>query len=486
MKIQFLGVIFLVLLLAQLSHAQTITMDEFLESVKESHPFFAKEALSPEIEMRAKERFLGAQDWSISSSPFFIHQKPISSSSFAADRIDIVGAEIAAERAFWNTGGRFSLSWSTEFADQKIPDIVFPDPLGSISLGPSQLYQHRAFLTYSQPLLKNYKGKLDRLNYELSQYTVDFTEIQALENQEGFLVDLGDRFLDWTLLWEQIRIAKERTSLAEEELQRTIKKRQANLVDQVDVLRAEDAVRIAEQNVVLIESQWKSLQAELAVLAQSPELYDSSPEFDLYYRQALPGPDEAVLMLREKSRILRTLTIRRKQLAHVRDGYVETSRPELFLNVGAGLQGEDEKFGGSLDLDKPDMSVSLLFRYPLENRTAYADIAKTDLELQQLDKEIKNATLGLEAGVMNLLILIREMEKVLELNQEQIESARAKTEEELRLYNQGRGDLTFVIQSRDNEENAKLTYAQNAAAYHKLILQYRALVDEFLPSPGEM
>ena len=78
----------------------------------------------------------------------------------------------------------------------------------------------------------------------------------------------------------------------------------------------------------------------------------------------------------------------------------------------------------------------------------------------------------------NLLISIKEMEKVLVLNQEQIESAKAKTREELRLYNQGRGILTFVIQSRDNEEQAKLTYAQNAANYHKLILQYRALMDE--------
>ena len=116
MKTQFFGVLFLVLLLAQLGHAQMITMDDFLESVKESHPFFAREDLALEIEMRARERFLGAQDWNISSSPFFIHQKPISSSSFAADRIDIVGAEIAAERAIWNTGGRLSLSWSTEFA----------------------------------------------------------------------------------------------------------------------------------------------------------------------------------------------------------------------------------------------------------------------------------------------------------------------------------------------------------------------------------
>jgi len=125
------------------------------------------------------------------------------------------------------------------------------------------------------------------------------------------------------------------------------------------------------------------------------------------------------------------------------------------------------------------MSIALVFQYPLENRTAQANTAKTRLEIDRLDRDIENISLDLESGVVNLLILIQEMERVLELNQEQIVSARAKTEEELNLYNQGRGDLTFVILSRDNEQQAKLTYAQNAASYQKLVLQYRALMDEF-------
>ncbi|MFQ5823388.1 MAG: hypothetical protein ACE5JB_04970 [bacterium] len=72
------------------------------------------------------------------------------------------------------------------------------------------------------------------------------------------------------------------------------------------------------------------------------------------------------------------------------------------------------------------------------------------------------------------------MEKVLTLNQEQIESAKAKTEEELKLYNQGRGELTFVIQSQDSEQNAKFTYAGNAPTYHKLLIEYRALMNQLL------
>ena len=122
------------------------------------------------------------------------------------------------------------------------------------------------------------------------------------------------------------------------------------------------------------------------------------------------------------------------------------------------------------------------FRVPLQNRTAKSQVAKTDLQLKQIQEQLHEISLDLESAVTNIYIQITELERVLTLNQEQIQSAKERTEEELKLYNQGRGELTFVIQSQDNEQNAKLTYAQNALTYHRLIVAYRALLDELLPS----
>ncbi len=477
----FCGIVF-TLLFSQTSNSQTITMNEFFESVQKTHPFFVKESLSSEIETKGRERFLGSQDWVISASPYYTYQKPVSSGLGMPEKINMVAAQLAVEKALWSTGGRFALSWKSDYTDQTIPDIVIPFTPDDIVIpaGPSKLYTNKVYLTYTQPLLQNTGGKLDRLEYELSQYNIDFTEIQSIENREGFVLDLGMRFLDWILLSEQNRIAKERLALAEEQLRQIKRRWVANLVEKVDVLRTEDAVRIAKQGIVLIESNWKAKQAELAVLAQFPELYNLGPEFDIYILENLPEPDDAVSQLMEMSRILNALSVRRDQLSRLRDGFTETSRPQLYLSIGAGLQNGDEKFGSSFEFDKPDVLVALDFRYPLGNRTAKADVAKTELELKQIDKNIENIALELEAGARNLLILIKEMEKVLELNQEQIESANAKTKEEMRLYNQGRSELTFVIQSQDNEEVAKLTYAENAVTYKKLILQYHALMDELL------
>ena len=91
---------------------------------------------------------------------------------------------------------------------------------------------------------------------------------------------------------------------------------------------------------------------------------------------------------------------------------------------------------------------------------------------------MEEVAVALASALTSLHIQLSELEEVLALNQEQIESARERTEEELKLYNQGRGELTFVIQSRDNEQNAKLTLAQNALTYHKLLIEYQALTDQ--------
>jgi outer membrane protein TolC len=279
-----------------------------------------------------------------------------------------------------------------------------------------------------------------------------------------------------------IEISKERLALSQEQLQQVDKRFKANLVDRVDVLRGEDAVRIAEQTILQLELQWKATRAELSVLAGSDELYEKSPSYDIYALAELPAEDEASGRLKERSRLLKTFDILKSRLAGQREGLLEQKRSQLSLGVAGGVYGSDEKFGKSLGIYKPDASVSLIFAKTFGNNTLNAQIEKIDLQVRRIEEDKKSVEVSLEASLRNLMIQLSEMEKVLALNRAQIESAEEKTKEELKMYNQGRGQLTFVIQSRDNEENSKMTYADNSALYHMLFLQYRALLDELLSS----
>lgn len=458
--------------------AQEITLPEFFQLLKENHPLFRKEALSTEIAIQGRDTQLGGKDWRIGSTPSYVHQEPIATSALSPTSISQLAASASIEKTIWKTGGRLSAGWSSDVTNQEIQDISISG-LGTIS-SPPKFYQNNFSVSYTQPLFQNFGGTLDRLGYEIGQYSVAVAEVQSLENQEDFLIDMGLRFIDWVLLKEQKSIAQERLHLFTQQLEQTERKRAANLVIELDVLRSEDAVRIAEQTLVLYDAQLRAKQAELAVLTRAKELQSMEPSLNLYQRLDSESVQEAGARLRESSRLLRVLATRRAQMERQYHGLKEITKPQVHLTTQFALKSGNDELGNSLDFGNHDRGVFLQFSYPLGNRTAMADMEKSRLQIRQFDLEMDEITLSLEAALNNLLIQIEGIEQVLALNEQQIESARLKTQEELKRYNQGLGDLTFVIQSQDNERNARLTYAQNAASYQGLNLRLQALLDELL------
>jgi outer membrane protein TolC len=438
---------------------QEISLDDFLGRLMQTHPLFEKENLNSQIERESRQSLLGTRDWNIFSQAKYSHYEMDQSNSLLING--------GLDRLFWKTGGLFSASYSFNRVDREVnPMFGFPDTY----------YQNRFEFSYTHPLLQNRNGFLDRLQYELGQYNVE----SASENQEDFLFDAALKFVDWAFLSQQKIILNERLNLSNEALENIREKRKENLVDELDVLRAEDAVRISKQYLSLAESQWKGLQSELAVLANDDEIYRSDPGYDLYETAALPPLDEEIQKINRDSRLVNVLDIQIQQLEQSRLGYKETIKPRLSLLAELSFNKTDPEFGDAFNVDKPDILGGLVFSVPLERTTAKSNVATAGLQIDQLQKQRDETIVSLTAALTNLHIQIVELEKILLLNREQVESARAKTVEELKLYNQGRSDLTFVIQSQDGEQNAKLNYAMNAANYHKLVLQYRALTDKLL------
>jgi len=450
--------------------AQTITQDEFLTQLRAVHPLFAKEELTADIEEQNRNSLTGDQDWNLNSSIIFSHEEP-AIAIFGPEKTDALSLTGGVDKLFWKTGGILSASYTFNRVDMKI------DPFLGI---PDLYYQNQLSVSYLHPIFQNRKGFLSQLSYNLSGFEIDYAKIQSLENQEDFLAAAASKFIEWAYLSEQNSIISERYKLSEDALANTKSKREANLIDEVDLLRGEDAVAIAKQSLVLSESQFSGLGAELAVLTKNISMNDLQPEYDLYELRSLPSIDTIEANIRQKSRLIQAIDRRIAQLEYARLGYEEMTKPRLSLLAQFNIKEADEKFGSALGMDKPDFIGGLQFSVPLERRTSRYSISKTDLQINQLELQKEEILLTLTAAVNNIYIRIKEMENILKLNLKQIETAESKTAEELILYNRGRSDLTFVIQSQDGEQNAKLNYALNAAAYQQLYLRYLALTDALL------
>ncbi|MDH4184361.1 MAG: TolC family protein [Nitrospinota bacterium] len=473
---------------AGLAQPMEITMDAYLLKVRQSHPFFRKEALTVDVERQAQERLTGEEDWVLSAAPSYTHIEPSRAGGFNPRRIDQMGVSLGASRYFWGAGSTLSVDYGYTHTNLKVDDISIPLPTGPIAMpNDGGVFQENSLtVTYRQPLIQNRGGFLSRLAHTLQGFNVDASELIARENQEDYLLRAGGMFIDWALLTEQRKISMTRLALAEEELGRTQEKRKHNLVDEVDMIRAKDAVIGARQGIRLLETALEGVEAELMALASlNPEL-KLAPRFDLYAPASdiLPLP-RSLELLDQRSRLLKTLDVRLEQVAQSQQGAQEMEMPRMDAVLQAGVKGGDKDFGQAAAMDKPQAMAALVFSYPLGNRAARAEIARAALAREKLAEERNNIRLELQTSIKGVLARIYALEQTLALDRGRIKTSEEKTAAELKRYEQGRTELTFVILSRDAEEAARLAHAQDSASYQKLALAYRALMDALAPEMEE-
>ncbi len=464
------------------SAARGVSLSSFLDSVIVNHPLIRQEQLRPRIRSARQQGYLAAEDWRLLVNPRYSHVEPVSSSPFAPTRVDRVTLDASIARDIWTTGGGLSFDWRSDYTSQDLPSITIPGPDDSqtISTGAPRLYEHVFTLGYSQPLLKNRGGDLDRVSYELGEFETTIADLEALESIEEFLARLAGEFITWVSLAEQVTIFGERLDLAQQELDHLKKRYDVNLIDRADLLRAENALRNVRQQLVMAQSRRDAQAARLAELAQWPQLTEGEPVYDLFQAEELPDSDSAYAMVESESRELRALRLRHDQLDRQLAAYEQAGLPQLDLNLSVGVQGGDDTFSESITIDDPRWAVGLLFRHPIGAEGAKADMKVTRLRQERVMESEENLLLDLRATLRSLLRRLQDMNDVLELNRQTIESARERWQEEQDLYRQGRGQLVWVIQAQDMEQNARLNYTRNAASYHQMLLEFRELTDQIL------
>jgi hypothetical protein len=446
-----------------------IDLDTFIELVKENHPFFQKEELAVEVERSVRETLLPRYEWQYSLTPqYTILDEPFSDEFFSY-LVQVATIEVGMQRSF--TDGRWmGLSASTGYTWIQNPP-VFPVAMEA------NTFQHGFEVFLSWPLKKNLE-RLARLGYDVQEYTIRAKEAEIQENRESFLVEPATLFIDWAYALELVDIYQQRLELAEEQLATTNRMFRSNLIDKVDVLRAEDAIRMAQQGIFEYESLAKSIQAVLVSLSDTQDIYRDTPDFDFYSFVKLPAAEEAAAEAKANTRLKEPLELVIEQLRYQSEAFGEREKASLDLYLEAGIYGPQDTFVQSLQITHPQATLGLSYTPATGLKQVAADREFISTQIKQLEEEIETLEKTVETNMTSLLIQAVELEKIIELNRQLIESAEEKALEEARLYNQGRNILTNVIQSRDSVQDQKAKLVDNFARYHRLVIQYRALADE--------
>jgi hypothetical protein len=461
-----------VLVLAILAvSVSAIELEEYIELVKTNHPFFLKEQLAVEVEQSKRETLLPRYEWHYSLMPQYTILDEPSSSDFFSNLVQAAALEAGMQRSFAD-GRRMGFSVSTAYTWMQNP------PTAPFAME-ANTFQHGVEVSLSWPLKKNLE-QLARLGYDVQEYTIKAKEVEILENQESFLVEPATLFIDWAYALELVDIYEQRLELAEQQLGTTNRMFRSNLIDKVDVLRAEDAIRLSQQAIFEYQSLAKSIQAVLATLSDTAGIYDDKPDFDFYSFVELPGAGEAASRGKTNTRLKEPLGFLIEQLRYQSEAFGEREKATLDLFLEAGVYGPQDALVDSLKIIHPQATIGLSYSPATGVEQVEAERRFISTQISQLEQEIEAIEKTVETNVTSLLIQAAELVKIIEVNKQLIESAEEKALEEARLYSQGRNMLTNVIQSRDSVQAQKAKLVDNFARYHRLIIQYRALMDQLL------
>ena len=427
--------------------AQAMTQAEFVQSLKNNHPFFNQHALSAQIKQVEMQATRANEAWLMSIST--VYNK---------DQKDSVS--FSANKTFTDNGSRATLShtWvDTNTADGK----------------------SKFSLDYVYPLLRNNGGINDRLELDISQVAVVQNNLSRSEQEENFILKKLKRFVDLNYAQEQQLIHEHRLSLAKQELVLVRKKFTASVVNKVDVLLQEDAYQKAKQQLLQAQQDLVVLRHEIAItlgidfdqIITTTNLYRPYKINDQYNKKQLLG----------KARVLKITDLDLKILKRQLASFKNESQAQLDLNLGLVSEGENTNYSNALSNQSTSWNIGLGLSYPLGDIKSSSNITKAQIKIQRLMQYKQEQTLDLSIAITTLREKIILLSELLKSNQKQIMIAKDRTTEEKAQYANGNGKASFVISAQNNEQNALLGYAQVATNYQKAVLEYKATLDILTP-----
>jgi outer membrane protein len=371
------------------------------------------------------------------------------------------------------TGGAVSVGWDGSRTESNAQ--IFEEPT---------FYNSGANFSFSQPLLRDF-GRLATERGILVARTNSQVSRQEFERQvTATIQQVEDAY--WNLVGsrQQLVVAQESLGLARELHDRNRIQVEVGTMAPLELVQSEAAIASREEDIIRATA---FIGDSEDVLRQLLNL----PSGELWERVILPTtpPEtekvainvaEAIATAYAERPELRTEELRVAQAELDAEFFRNQLKPTLDLNVDYGYSGVGLNFSDAFSqvtgLDFRGWTARLVFAYPIQNRSARAQSAIANLDLERLQTELdqQKTTVATE---------VRRSARAVETAAKQIEAARISREfqeknldAEKKRYENGMStsfQITQiqedVTQARSNEVTATVNYRRALVEYYRAI-----------------
>ena len=266
----------------------------------------------------------------------------------------------------------------------------------------------------------------------------------------------------------QLELSKQQLDLAEEKFTNS-------LIDKSSLLQEKDIYVKANQQWLQSSRELNILRQELASLIEVKES-EMFVEFDLFKEQTISRVEPANFV--KNSRSMQKYDFDKSKLQRQLETYENKTMPTMNLNMGIASQAEDEKYFSSFGNRDFSWIIGVDISYPLGIRKESLDVERAEISIAKLDAQRRETEINSEQQINYLLAQIDLIAELVEITLEQGQLANEKVIEEKTKYDEARGQKSLLIAAQKNANLARLSSLQAAASYQKIVIDYRAAIDQ--------
>ncbi|NYT52170.1 MAG: TolC family protein [Candidatus Vesicomyosocius endoextente] len=441
-------------------NSKAMTQNKFIERLEGIHPFFTKLNLSLQIKEIDQQKTTANQDWLVGVKTNFNNVN-------IDNNLNTISVDFLATKKIVSSGADITFKHSWRQQNKNTTTNIDTN-------------NSKFSIDYVHPLLKNASGINDQLNTGLSSINIQISKLNIAEQKEAFILIQLKKFIDLAYTQERLIIDNQRLDLATQELTLIKQKFKMAVIDKVDVLLQEDAYHSAKQRQLQTQQYLNIIRYELSIILDI-NLYSVKAEFDLY-KPYIINKDDLKQYLLANSRILKIADLNQDLLELQLKSDKSNSKAQFDLKLGIINENKNSYYTNSISNPSSSWSIGLDFSYPIGNIQAQSNIIKTQIMLAKAKEKKQEQLLNIYSKANVLKQKIKYLLEILELSKAQIKTAKARTVEERRRYNNANSQVSFVIAAQNNEQSANLNYIQVFKNYQESVLNFKEIIDQLSPS----
>ena len=397
-------------------------------------------------------------------------------------------------------GGSFDVSWN----NNRTETTNFFS-----SFNPS--YRSTFAASYTQPLMRGFRIDTARQQLAVTRINRDISDVDLRETITNTLTDVRTAYWELRYAVAAVDVQRQALELAEQLVRDNRARVEIGTLAPIDIVQAQSEAAARRQSLALAEQNLRT--AELALKrflvegtedelwratlnpVEQPAISYDPIDIEAAVRTALDQRTDLTRARRQRDindvnvRALRNNTLPALDLVGTYQlqgqGGTRFTRQGLGGAVGSVVPGG---FGDAIDqlvdVDFPTWTVQLQLNYPIGQSAAEAAYARSRLELQQTEAQMRQIELQIATDVTNAALQIDSIQKRIEA----ATAARALAEEQLAAeeskYEVGMSTNFFVVQAQRDLATAQDTELRAILDYQNALIEFERAQQTSLSRAG--